>query len=160
MRIRKIRADDVGSITRIVHNIMGPKDAKMALYDIRETIAKKRASPFKFEEFYVIEINGNIVGAGGVWALRHDPFLARLDWFVIDPNYQRKGIGTILIRFLENLLKKRKIRIVLAETSGGEHYEAAVKFWAKNGFKEVAKISNYWEDGSPCLYFIKHLKRD
>lgn len=167
MRIRKLREDDIGSITRIVHNIMGPKDARVALYDVKETLldkkgvkdASRHASPFKFEDFYVVEIDKNIVGAGGVWALKHDPFLARLDWFMVDPAYQRKGIGTFLIRFIEKLLKQRKIRIILAETSGGEQYEAAANFWTKNGFKEVARIPNYWEDGSACLYFIKRLTK-
>lgn len=161
MKIRKLQDDDIGSITRIVHGIMGPKDAKAALYDIKETLAganaSRHASPFKFEDFYVVEINRCIVGAGGVWALKHDPFLARLDWFMVDPNYQRKGIGTFLIRFIEKTLKQRKIRIILAETSGGRQYEAAAAFWTKNGFREAAKIPNYWEDGSACLYFIKRL---
>jgi ribosomal protein S18 acetylase RimI-like enzyme len=157
MRIRKIKETDIGNIVRIVHKIMGPNDAKMVLYDLRETLLKKINSPFKFEDFYVIEIDRDIVGAGGIWALKHDPSVARLDWFMIDPDYQRKGIGTILIRFLENFLKKKNIKLILAETSSGRAYRAAVNFWAKNGFKEIAKIPNYWEDGSACLYFVKRL---
>lgn len=157
MRIRKLREDDIGGIVKIVHKLMGPNDAKITLADLKETLRDKKDSPFKFEDFYVVEIEGNIVAAGGVWALKHDPHVARLDWFMVDPNQQRKGIGTILMRFFENFLKKKKIKLILAETSSRKEYAAAVNFWAKNGFKEVARIPNYWEDGSACLYFAKRL---
>lgn len=157
MRIRKIREGDVGDILKIVHNIMGPGDAKVALSDLKETLKKKKDSPFRFEDFYVMEVNGKIAGAGGVWALKHDPFVARLDWFMIDPGYQRKGIGTMLIRHIESTLRKNKVKIIMAETSSGSAYKTAVRFWEKNGFAEVAKIPSYWEDGSACLYFLKRL---
>lgn len=155
MRIRKIREDDIGKIVSIIHKVMGPKDARKALQDIRET-ADKKNDAFKFDDFYVLEIGSEIVAAGGIWALKHDPLLARLDWFVVDPSHQRKGLGTMLIKFLEKQLRQRKVRIILAETS--EKHEAAVNFWTKNRFKKAAKIPNYWEDGSSCLYFIKRLK--
>lgn len=157
MRIRKFREEDIGSIVKIVHKIMGPRDARNALNDLKETLMEKSYSPFKFEDFYVIEIDKNIVGCGGIWALKHDPFIARLDWFMVDPDYQRKGLATMLMRFIENFLKKKNIKLVLAETSSGKQYKAAVNFWAKNGFKEIARIQNYWEDGSACLYFLKRL---
>jgi len=157
MRIRKIRETDIGDIVRIVHRIMGPKDARLALYDLRETLMKKKDSEFKFENFYVVEVGKKIVAAGGIWALKHDPFVARLDWFMVDPDYQRKGIGTMLMKFLESFLRKKKVKLILAETSSGSAYKAAVGFWAKNGFKEIAKIPDYWEDGSACLYFAKRL---
>lgn len=157
MKIRKIRQDDIGGIVRIMHKIMGPKDAKIALDDIKETISEKKNSPFKFEEFFVIEISGEIAAAGGVWALKHDPNVARLDWFVVDPSQQRKGLGTMLLRRMEQFTKKKGAKLIIAETSSGNVYKAAVNFWSKNGFSEIAKIANYWEDGSACLYFIKRL---
>jgi ribosomal protein S18 acetylase RimI-like enzyme len=152
-----MREEDIGDIVRIVNKIMGPRDARVALSDIKENFSSKDYSPFKFEDFYVVEIGRKIIAGGGVWALRHDPFVARLDWFMVDPDYQRKGIGTFLMRFFSGLLKKRKIKLILAETSSGKAYKAAAGFWAKNGFRQIARIPNYWEDGSACLYFFKRL---
>jgi len=157
MKMRKLQSSDLPEIARLAYKIMGPKDAKRALEDIKETLSEKKYSPFKFEDFFVIEINREIVAAGGVWALKHDPDVARLDWFMVDPHHQRKGLGTMLLHYIEKFLKKKNVRIILAETSSGPVYKAAVNFWEKNDFKEVAKIPNYWEDGASCLYFIKRI---
>jgi len=163
MRVRKMRETDIGDITGIVLRIMGPRDARRVLADIKETLQKKetlgeRQSAYKFDEFYVAEIDRRVVAAGGVWALRHDPYIGRLDWFMVHPEQQRKGLGSILLKTIEKEMRKKKIRLILAETSSEPAYKTAVKFWAKNGFKEILKIPGYWEDGSACLYFMKRLK--
>jgi len=158
MKIRRLQEDDLPNIAGLVYRIMGTKDAKRAVVDIKETLSEKEESPFKFEDLFVVEIGGSIVAAGGVWALKHDPDVARLDWFMVDKQHQRKGLGTMLLKKIEEFLGKKGVRLIMAETSSRSTYRAAVNFWEKNGFREMAKIPNYWEDGSACLYFIKRLK--
>ena len=158
MKIRKLTEDDIGKIVAIIHDVMGPGDAKKALQDMKISLDMKTATPYKFEEFYVVEVDGEIVAAGGIWAMKYDPDIARLDWFAVPKKYQRKGFGTILMKFLETQLKKRKIKLILAETSNGKEYTAAINFYTKNGFNPLAHIANYWEDKSGLIYFMKRLK--
>ena len=66
MRIRKLKEGDIGKIVAMIHDVMGPGDAKKALQDIRISLDKHT---YRFEEFYVVEINGEIVAAGGFWSL-------------------------------------------------------------------------------------------
>jgi ribosomal protein S18 acetylase RimI-like enzyme len=155
MRIRKLRESDIGSIVKIVYKVMGPSDAKKALVDLTTSLHKAVNQYFKVDEFYVVEVNGSVVGGGGVWALKYDPNIVRLDWFVVDPKYQRKGLATMLMRFFEKKLRKKKIKMILTETSSGKEYRAAMNFYTKNGFKVLAQIPDYWEDGTDWICFVK-----
>ena len=155
MKIRKLREDDIGDIVAMIHDVMGPDDAKKALQDMKISLGEH--APYKFEEFYVVEVNNKLLGAGGFWSLKYDPNIARLDWFVVRRSEQRKGIGTLLIKFLESRLKKQRIKMILAETSSGNDYKAAVNFYMKNGFRLVSQIPGYWEDKTDWLYFAKRL---
>ena len=156
MRIRKLREDDIGNIVAMIHDVMGPDDAKKALQDIRISLDKHI---YKFEEFYVLEVDSEIVAAGGFWSLKYDPDIARLDWFVVPRKHQRRGFGRMLMKHIVSRAKMLKLRLILAETSDGQQYKAAREFLAKNSFKKAAVIKNYWNDGSSAVYFIRRLKK-
>ncbi len=156
MKIRKLREDDIGEIVRIIHDVMGPDDAKKALQDMKISLGEH--TPYKFEEFYVVEVNGEIAAAGGFWSLKYDPDICRLDWFVVPRKHQRRGFGRMLMNFIASRARENKLRLILAETSDGPEYLAARQFLIKNGFKKSARIRNYWEDSSACVYFVRRLK--
>ena len=157
MKIRRLQLTDIGKIVGMIHDVMGPEDAKKALKDMKIILDTEKSAAFKFQEFYVMEINEEIAAAGGFWALHYDPAIARLDWFVIPRRHQGKGFGTMLMKFLESKMKKKKVKMILAETSSGKLYDSVVNFYKKNGFTQAAHIPNYWEDGSGALYLIKRL---
>ncbi len=152
-----MREDDIGQIVKLIHDVMGTDDARKAYTDLKISLTVDKNSPYKFEDFFVVEIEGAVIAGGGVWALKYEPHVAHLDWFVVDPNHQRRGFGTILFRHCEEILRKKGIKILTAETSGGKQYKAAVSFYLHNGFKIVAEIPHYWEDGASWVYFVKRL---
>ncbi|MBS3050662.1 MAG: GNAT family N-acetyltransferase [Candidatus Aenigmarchaeota archaeon] len=154
MRIRKLKEGDIGKIVAMIHDVMGPGDAKKALQDIRISLDKHT---YRFEEFYVVEINGEIVAAGGFWSLKYDPNIARLDWFVVPKKHQRHGFGKMLLNFIVNEAKKRKLKLILAEVSDGKAYATARQFLLRNGFEKKSLIRNYWEDGSGVICFIRRI---
>lgn len=156
MRIRKMREDDIGQIVKLIHNVYGKEDAQQFLKDLKISVAMPKESPYKFEDFFVAELGGEIVALGGAWALHYEP-VARLDWFIVGRENQKKGIGTLLLRFIEKHLREKGISIIVAETSSAKPYRAAAAFYRKNGFRKVAQIDRYWEDGSSWLYFVKRL---
>ena len=158
MRIRKMQEADIGQMVKLIHNVMGTLDAKKAYHDMKVSLSIEKLSPYKFEEFFVMEIENDIVAVGEIWALNYEP-IAHLGWFVVDAKHQRKGFGSMLLRHCEEVLKKRKISIITAETSGGRDYKPAVSFYLHNGFKIVAEIPKYWEDGTSWVYFMKRLDK-
>ena len=157
MEIRKLRSSDIGKIVAIIHDVMGPDDAKKALEDMKISLDKKAKVPYKFEEFYVVEVNDEIVAAGGFWSLKYDPDISRLDWFVVPKKHQRKGFGTMLIKFIINRCDILKLKLIVSETSSSREYAAARNFLVRNGFKKFGGIKNYWEDGSEAVYLVKRL---
>ena len=154
MRIRKMKESDIGEIVKLIHDVYGQNDVRHFLRDLKIGLADKKESPYRFEDFFVVVIDEKIIAVGGAWALHYEP-IARLDWFIVGKERQQKGIGSLLLRHIENHLRKKKISILVAETSSGKNYKAAVAFYQKNGFRKVAEIDKYWEDGSSWVYFMK-----
>lgn len=75
-----------------------------------------------------------------------------IDYIIVDIEYRNLGIATKLLNFIEN--KYKNINNITLEVR--ESNIAAINFYIKNGFKEVAKRKNYYnyEDG---ILMIKNL---
>jgi ribosomal protein S18 acetylase RimI-like enzyme len=80
-----------------------------------------------------------------------------LYWIVIDPSFQGKGVGSKLVAYLEEVAKGMKGRMILAETSSIPSYEKTLTFYARKGFKEVARIPDYYSPGNDRITFCKRL---
>lgn len=154
MRIRKMREGDTGEIVRLIHNVYGKKLAQEFLKNIELSFSEEKA--YKFKDFFVLIIENKIAGVGGVWALHNDP-IARLDWFLVDNQHQRKGLGTFLLKHIEKKMTGKGINILTASTRNAKPYKAAIRFYEKNGFEQIAEIKKYWDDGSAWLYFMKRI---
>ena len=75
-----------------------------------------------------------------------------IDYIIVDSNYRKNGIATKLLNKLENTYEKIKnITLEVRESN-----KNAIKFYLKNGFKEVTKRKNYYEDEDAIL-MIKNL---
>lgn len=94
------------------------------------------------QKYYVAEVDGQIVGAGGI-NFKRDNRIGKISWDFVRPDFQSKGIGSALLRHRLNLLDEMKsIESVVVRTS-----QLAFKFYEKNGFvlKQVHK--DYWAPG-------------
>jgi ribosomal protein S18 acetylase RimI-like enzyme len=81
-----------------------------------------------------------------------------LYWIAVDPDFQGQGAGSKLIHFLEEGVKARGGRMILADTSTVPHFEKTQKFYVKNGFQEVARIPDYYHPGNDRITFCKRIK--
>ena len=73
---------------------------------------------------------------------------------MLKKEYRKKGIGTKLVNFWENEMKKQKFNLVITTTQDNEE---AQHFYKKIGYKNVGAISDINEDGSNELFLIKKL---
>jgi len=80
-----------------------------------------------------------------------------LYWIAVDPDYQEQGAGSRLLSSLEEVVRARGGRMILADTSSIPHFEKTQKFYLKNGFQEVAKIPDYYHPGNDRMTFCKRL---
>ena len=75
----------------------------------------------------------------------------------VSQNAQRKGVASAMMEYIEQLLKQKKGRLLLVETSSDEAQIAARKLYQKIGYKQVAVIDDFWKDGEDKIIFLKQL---
>ena len=76
---------------------------------------------------------------------------AEIDYIIVDNNYRKLGIATKLLKYLEDSHKLDNITLEVRESN-----KEAIKFYLKNGFKEVTRRKNYYKDEDGIL-MIKNL---
>ena len=80
-----------------------------------------------------------------------------LYWIAVDPDFQEQGAGSKLVGFLEEGVKARGGRMILADTSTVPQYEKTQRFYVKNGFQQVARIPDYYHPGNDRITFCRRL---
>ena len=80
-----------------------------------------------------------------------------LYWIVVDSDFKGQGIGSRLVDFLEEEMRRLKGRMILADTSSISSYEEAHRFYQKKGFQEVARIADYYWEGNDRITYCKKL---
>jgi ribosomal protein S18 acetylase RimI-like enzyme len=81
-----------------------------------------------------------------------------LYWIAVDPDFQKLGIGSELLFFLEKLIRESNGRMIIADTSTIPQYERTRSFYIKNGFREVARVPDYYHPGNDRITFCKKLE--
>jgi GNAT superfamily N-acetyltransferase len=80
-----------------------------------------------------------------------------LYWIVVAPSFQGKGVGSKLLAYLEEVAKGMNGRMILAETSSIPSYDKTLTFYVRKGFKEVARVLDYYSPGNDRITFCKKL---
>ena len=78
-------------------------------------------------------------------------------WIATAPEHRGKGIGTILIKLAEEVIRKAEGRMVLIETSSTSPYTAARNLYASLGYEIISIIPDFYSPGDNKLTFRKML---
>lgn len=70
---------------------------------------------------------------------------------------QGQGIGGEIIKYVEQTLASKQVRILLVETSGLPDYQLTRQFYPKYGYTQVARIPEYYGHGDDKIVFWKSL---
>lgn len=71
--------------------------------------------------------------------------------------HQSKGVGEIMLQYIEKQLRKNGERILLVETSGLPSFERTRNFYSKNGYTQEARIRDFYTAGEDKIIFWKSL---
>lgn len=82
-----------------------------------------------------------------------------LYWIAVDPSGLRGGIGSRLLGHAEQVMQSKGGRLLIAETSSQPSYDKTHSFYRKNGFREVARIADYYTPGDDLIIFGKYLSQ-
>ena len=80
-----------------------------------------------------------------------------LYWIVVDRARQRRGVGTELLRAVEEQLAAEDCRLIVVETSSRADYAPTRAFYERRGFSRTAVIPAYYEPGDDLVVYLKDL---
>jgi ribosomal protein S18 acetylase RimI-like enzyme len=78
-----------------------------------------------------------------------------LYWIVVHPDYWSRGPGPALLLQAEDEVARSKARLLLIETSSLPSYARPRSFYLKHGYRELARIPDYYAVGDHKLIFGK-----
>ena len=79
----------------------------------------------------------------------------QLWWIVVDPEVHARGIGSQLLRYVEDTIRTANGRLLLIETSQLPHYELTRRFYLKHGYEKEATVRDFYADGDDQVIFRK-----
>jgi len=78
-----------------------------------------------------------------------------LYWIAVDPVRQGLGLGSQLLKRVEEEVTKRQARMLLIETSSQPKYTQTRNFYLKNGYVEVSRIKDFYALGDDRVTYQK-----
>jgi GNAT superfamily N-acetyltransferase len=80
-----------------------------------------------------------------------------LYWIAVEKSIQVQGIGTALLRAVEEDVRRHQGRLLLIETSSLPHYEPTRRFYLKHGYEQACLLADFYADGDSLVVFRKRL---
>lgn len=79
-----------------------------------------------------------------------------LYWIAVDPAYHSRGVGSLLIEHVEQMLRSRG-RLLLIETSSLPKNQAARQFYLRHHYREAARVADFYAEGDDRVIYAKRL---
>jgi GNAT superfamily N-acetyltransferase len=80
-----------------------------------------------------------------------------LYWIGVDQRQQGHGVGKALIRSVEERVRERSGRLLIAETEGQPSFESSRRFYLSTGYELEARIRDFYKPGEDLVIFTKPL---
>jgi D-alanine-D-alanine ligase len=78
-------------------------------------------------------------------------------WVVVGREEQSRGVGSALVTFVEEEIKKAGGRLTIIETSSKSEYERTRRFYHRHGYEMVGRIPDFYAPGDDKLILQKRL---
>jgi ribosomal-protein-alanine N-acetyltransferase len=106
------------------------------------------------EDFFVVQGEGNIVGAAGINYNKEKDY-AVLSWAAIHPTHQNKGYGSFITKHrIQHIKQNTSFSTIIVRTS-----QTAFEFYQIMGFTLQYTKKDYWAPGFDLYFMDQHLKR-
>jgi ribosomal protein S18 acetylase RimI-like enzyme len=104
--------------------------------------------------FFVAVHDGKILGYSRMhfYKWNNSAYIITL---LVDAEQRRKGIGTLLLKFMEDFAREKRARILLFDTSTDN--APALQLYFKNGFRICGYNDKIYENRKTALYLAKEL---
>jgi ribosomal protein S18 acetylase RimI-like enzyme len=124
---------------------------------LEEMIDSYFAGDLGEEHFWIVYDHDNIQGAAYYAPEVMADRVWNLYFIGVTPEQQGAGIGSALLKAVEQALRAKKQRLLLIETSGLGHFELTRRFYHQHQYDEESRIRDYYTAGDDKVVFRKLL---
>lgn len=78
-------------------------------------------------------------------------------WIAVSKRFQRRHVGSLLIREVEKDITDHRGRLILIDTSSKPSYRSTRAFYYKTGYRVSARIRGFYSDSDDRLIFCKYM---
>ncbi len=153
--LRNLQAQDRQPIARLLGRIASFDEADQAVALELIDIALGQPGQKEYEFLIAAGEEGRPVGYACFGATPLTDRTYSLYWIAVEPDLAGQGIGTQLIRAVEQVLASRQARMLLIETSSAPDYELTRRFYLKNGYPVVETLKDFYREGEDRVTFGK-----
>jgi ribosomal protein S18 acetylase RimI-like enzyme len=113
----------------------------------------------KNHQYWFVEDDGKIIAAIGVRENKYGSggYEMDSDYVAVHKEYRKQGLASILLKTLEDYVKKKGGRYIHVLSCDIDSYAAARAFYVKNGYRKVGEIPNYYVEGEGRVDYFKEL---
>jgi ribosomal protein S18 acetylase RimI-like enzyme len=151
--IRRMREDDLLSVLDVIAQ-HSDYDAKCARQCYERWFREGDISP----DVFLIASEGNrIVGTSGFVRSTEAFDVYWLGWTYVNSADRGRGVGSSLLRYVEDELRHRSCRRLFVDTGSTPDYADALAFYRRRDFRFLATLSDYYAEGEDMLVLAKNL---
>jgi len=113
------------------------------------------------KDYDVVVVEGEGGGPAGYMTWGPTPLAEDaydLYWMAVLPSEQGRGRGKELVRWLEAEVGRRDGRMIVIETSSQPKYHGTRQFYIDLGYKEVARIPDFYRAGDDRVIYAKSFR--
>ena len=151
-----VRASDCKDIRRIVSSsgFFSRGEIETAVELVEERLTRGDASGY---HFLIAEWSGRMVGYTCFGPIPCTQASYDLYWIAVDDGCRGRGLGKAILKRTEDLIAGRGGLRIFVETSSRDQYEPTRAFYRNCGYREEARLEEFYAPGDDKVIFVKSL---
>lgn len=152
MHIRLVNGDDISDLKEVLASIdLFPPEI------LDEMISDYLNNPHSKDIWFTSVENGVPISIGYCAPEKLTEGTFNLYAIGVRNDFQARGIGSRMMAFIENHLRKMGQRIIIVDTSGTDDFKLTRMFYEKLGYTQEAVIRDFWSEGDNKVVYWKRL---
>jgi GNAT superfamily N-acetyltransferase len=131
-----------------------PDEVAIAVELVDECLARGPASGY---HFVFAEVGDDVTGYACYGPIACTTASFDLYWIAVDPRFQRRGVGRILMEAVESRVSAAGGKRIYVDTSGRLQYAPTRAFYERNGFRCEARLVDFYAPGDDRVIYVKVL---
>lgn len=152
----QIRPDDIETIRTLVAstNLFRPNEVAVAVELVQDRLNKGECSEY---HLLFADSDGTTIGYVCYGPITVSIHSFDIYWIVVDPQWQGKGVGRMLLREAEAKCVMLGGRQLYIETSGRDDYNSTRHFYLKCGYEREAVVRDFYAPGDDKVIYSRRI---